>query len=165
MCPIDYSNISSSRYTHPSVAGRLFLVCVSLHVSFKPVSGSKSIGHNMASQNGASLSQLEYLSDLVLVSAEGDKFSVHKVFLAKYSGFFRELFSPISTGPSTSADVGEKRRRLEMAQTGPDSHKVLEVKMDDISSEILETLIAHIYSSSGKPLVMHCYLIPGQVRF
>lgn len=90
----------------------------------------------MARKNGASLSELECLSDLVLVSSDGVKLPVHKVLLAKYSGFFLVMFSS-----------GSSLANLE-TQMGPNSRQ--EVNFQDVAGGTLNTLVDLIYSNPGK---------------
>lgn len=73
--------------------------------------------------------EMESLSDLVLVSKEGVEHRVHVAFLARYSGFFRKMF--------TSGVVG-----------GTDKLKDLPVrmKMEDMSGSELKNLLDCIYA-------------------
>lgn len=70
---------------------------------------------------------LEALSDMFVVSSEGARFPVHKVFLARFSLLFREMFASDEGG----------------AQQGchQEPGKKPELQLSDLNSKELEALI------------------------
>lgn len=93
--------------------------------------------------DGTGLSDLEYLSDLVLISSDGVKFPVHKVFLAKRSGVLAGLFSSGCT-PSKSA----VKAPLDVEYSGAQPKETL--TLPDVSSGIMKALVDLNYLEPGK---------------
>lgn len=75
---------------------------------------------------------LERLSDLVLVSSDGVEFRVHKVFLARSSPFFRELFS------TAALDGGQ----IQVSDT-------TRLQLNELEAPQLETFLNYVYSPPG----------------
>lgn len=97
---------------------------------------------------GANVSDLEYLSDLVLVSSDGERFLVHKVFVAKYSVFFRNMFSECcaTKPPAAKKKKDGKYGAVEAMET---------LKLDDVSSETMKPLISLMYCTTGSRSMKH----------
>lgn len=92
------------------------------------------------------LGELEYLSDMVLISGDGVKINVHRVFLAKYSGFFRELFaSGCSSSREQNAEISQSTR----VESGSVPDKI-ELRLPEVSSEALRALVSLVYCTAGK---------------
>lgn len=81
------------------------------------------------------LQSLEPLADLVLVSADGIEFRVHRVFLARSSLFFREMFS---SGSKSSLEM------VEMPNS--DTNGLPRVQLPEFQGCALEIFLNCVYS-------------------
>lgn len=104
----------------------------------------------MASE-GNGLSDLKYLSDLVLVSSDDTEFHVHKVVLAKASSVFNGMFSSCFAQPDNAGGTNSTPnvKGMVLANQG-DKKTVRTFKMTDVSSEGLTVLLDLLYLTPGK---------------